>query len=210
MSAEFGAFDVVDLRRRIERTGDALFEPDDGDHRLNPELEAMIGEAATREAAVLVGIVDREAGASVLLTTRAAGLRTHSGQIAFPGGAVDPGDAGAEAAALREAWEEVGLEPHFVEVLGLLPRYRTTTGFSITPVLAIVQHGFALRPNPTEVDDVFEVPLGFLMDETHHLRDSRVWKGHIRHFYTMPFGERYIWGVTAGILRTLYERLYAW
>lgn len=149
------------------------------------------------------------AGASVLLTTRSTRLRHHSGQIAFPGGRIDPTDASPEAAALREAAEEVGLPAAQVEILGRLEAYRSSTGYRIVPVLSVVTPPIALRLNPDEVDDAFEVPLGFLMDAANHRLESRVWQGAERHFYTMPFGERYIWGVTAGILRSLYERYYA-
>ena len=159
-------------------------------------------------AAVLVAITDRpEPG--LILTMRASSLRKHAGQIAFPGGSIDPGDASPEAAALRESFEEIGLEAGFVEPLGRLPHYSTSTGFRITPVLALVRPGFTLTPNPEEVADVFEVPLDFLMDAANHFSESRVWQGRERHYYVMPFGDRRIWGVTAGIIRTLYERLYA-
>ncbi|RIY02109.1 CoA pyrophosphatase [Aureimonas flava] len=202
-------FDAADLRARLLARGPGVLEHDAGDHVLNPDWEQLAEGASTREAAVLVPVVDRPGEAGVVLTTRAAHLRKHSGQIAFPGGSVDPADASPEAAALREAREEVGLDPASVEVLGRLPRYRTTTGFRITPVIGIVPPDFVPRPDPAEVADAFEVPLGFLMNAANHARDSRVWQGRPRYFYTMPFGDRYIWGVTAGILRTLYERLYA-
>ncbi len=199
---------VEDVRRRVLRKGTSELALDTGDHLLNPDLEQLVERLSAREAAVLVAIVDRPQGATVLLTTRAAHLRKHSGQIAFPGGSVDPGDESVEAAALREAREEIGLEATFVETLGRLPAYRTTTGFRITPVIALVRPGFSLEPDPAEVADAFEVPLQFLMDERNHRRDSREWGGYRRFFYVMPFGERMIWGITANILRTLYERLY--
>lgn len=198
-----------DFRARILSRGGERLEEDHGDHVLNPDLDQLVERAGAREAAVLVPVVDRPAGAQVILTTRAKNLRKHSGQIAFPGGSIDPEDASPEAAALREAHEEIALDGRFVEPVGRLPRYVTTTGFRITPVLAVVRPGFALTPDPAEVHDVFEVPLAFLMDGANHARESRLWQGRERHYYVMPFGERFIWGVTAGILRTLYERLYA-
>ncbi|WP_061931612.1 CoA pyrophosphatase [Aureimonas sp. AU22] len=202
-------FDAADLRARLVTRGVGALEHDTGDHVLNPDWEQLAERATAREAAVLVPVVDRPGEAGVILTTRAAHLRKHSGQIAFPGGSVDASDPSVEAAALREAHEEVGLDPDRVEVIGRLPRYRTTTGFRITPVIGIIEAGFVPRPDPSEVADAFEVPLGFLMNAANHAKGSRVWEGKPRYFYTMPFGDRYIWGVTAGILRTLYERLYA-
>jgi len=154
-------------------------------------------------------VVDRGEEATVLLTKRTEKLRSHSGQIAFPGGRIDPEDATPEHAALREAEEEIGLDATFIEVIGRMPDYLTGSGYRIAPVLATVRPGFLLTINEDEVDDAFEVPLRFLMDPANHRRESRMWQERERFFYTMPHGERYIWGVTAGILRTLYERLYA-
>ena len=154
-------------------------------------------------------VVDDPDGAKVILTQRTATLRKHSGQVAFPGGGIDEGDLSPEVAALREAREEIGLDPSFVETVGRLPQYLSGTGFRIVPVLSVVRRGFVIKPNPDEVDAVFEVPLSFLMNPDNHQRDSRTWQGIVRHFYVMPYGERQIWGITAGIIRTLYERLYA-
>ncbi|MFD2236297.1 CoA pyrophosphatase [Aureimonas populi] len=207
--AEASILTGEDFRRRVLARGGERLEEDHGDHVLNPDLDQLLERAGAREAAVLVPVVDRPEGAQIILTTRARSLRKHSGQVAFPGGSIDPQDASPEAAALREAREEIDLDPAFVDPVGRLPRYVTTTGFRITPVLAVVRPGFSLRPDPAEVEDAFEVPLAFLMDKANHARESRVWQGRERHYYVMPFGERFIWGVTAGILRTLYERLYA-
>ncbi len=158
---------------------------------------------------MLVPVVDDGDEAKVILTQRTSTMRKHSGQIAFPGGGIDPEDRSPEQAALREAEEEIGLDRSFVETLSRLPTYYAATGFRITPVLSVVRRGFEIVPNPTEVDEVFEVPLSFLMNEANHQRGSREWDGKERHFYVMPYEERNIWGITAGILRTLYERLYA-
>ena len=180
-----------------------------GDHILNPGLVSGLTGRTLREAAVLVPVTDAGSDAKVILTRRATAMRSHSGQVAFPGGSVDPEDGSVEIAAMREAEEEIGLDRRFVEPVGRLPVYMTTTGFRITPVLAVVRPGFTITPNPDEVDAVFETPLSFLMDPVNHRRESRVWEGIERHYYVMPYGEHHIWGVTAGIIRTMYERLYA-
>lgn len=179
-----------------------------------PELrqEPRFTDRAPARASVLLPLVMRER-ISLLLTQRTAHLSTHSGQIALPGGRIDPGDADAVAAALREADEEVGLQADHVEVLGTLPDYVTGTAFTVTPVVALVRPGFALRPNPHEVADVFEVPLDFLMDPRHHRRHALEFEGQRREWYSMPFDdagqERFIWGATAGMLRNFYRLLTA-
>ncbi|MCW4113781.1 CoA pyrophosphatase [Aurantimonas sp. MSK8Z-1] len=208
MTLDLSGFTAADFRRRVALRGATDLEVEIGDHLLNPDMDALIDRAGAREAAVLVPIVDRPEGASVLLTTRTATLRKHSGQIAFPGGSIDPDDVSPEAAALRESFEEIALPAEHVETVGRLPRYLTTTGFRITPILAVVTPGFTLTPNPDEVADSFEVPLGFLMNPANHRCESRIFKGRERFFYTMPYETRMIWGITAGIIRTLYERLY--
>jgi 8-oxo-dGTP pyrophosphatase MutT (NUDIX family) len=178
-----------------------------GDLDLDPALWERAGVAATRPAAVLVGVVDRPEPA-VLLTLRNAELESHAGQIAFPGGKIEAGDASPVAAALREAQEEIGLDHSLVDPIGHLDLYLTFSGFRILPTVARVDPSHRLTLNRSEVDEAFEVPLAFLMDAQNHALHSRDWKGVIRRYYAMPFGERYIWGVTAGILRNLYERIY--
>jgi len=181
-----------------------------GDWDLNPEMLADFSVMPPpRPAAVLVPIVARDDGLTLLLTQRTEQLSTHAGQIAFPGGKVEESDASPVAAALREAEEEIGLAASQVEPLGFLDSYRTGTGFLISPVVAIIRPGFTLTPDASEVADVFEVPLGFLMNPENHRQGSRVLRGGLRTFYEMPFGERYIWGITAGIIRALYERVFA-
>jgi 8-oxo-dGTP pyrophosphatase MutT (NUDIX family) len=178
-----------------------------GDDDLNDALMAMPLERDVRHAAVLVPVVDRSGAATLLLTQRASALRDHSGQIAFPGGKIDRADGTPLVAALREAEEEIGLERRFVQPLGYLDPYLSRTGFLIIPVVAALRPDFSLAINQQEVDDAFEVPLAFLMDVANHQRHSRTWQGTLRHYYAMPYGDRYIWGVTAGIIRNLYERL---
>jgi 8-oxo-dGTP pyrophosphatase MutT (NUDIX family) len=179
-----------------------------GDDDLNPGAGTGRSTANLRHAAVLIPVVAR-APLSVILTERTEHLPSHAGQIAFPGGKVERHDVGPLAAALREAEEEIALDRAFISPLGYLPLYRTGTGFIITPVVALVQLGFELIRDPEEVADVFEVPFAFLMDEANHKIDSRVWRGVERHFYAMPYRERYIWGATAGIIRMLYRRLFS-
>jgi 8-oxo-dGTP pyrophosphatase MutT (NUDIX family) len=179
-----------------------------GDHLLNPDIVERLAQENLREAAVLIPVVDRGDAAGLILTRRTQSMRQHSGQIAFPGGAVDADDASPEAAALREAYEEIGLEAGYVETVGRLPAYMTTTGFRIIPVIGLVRADYALTLNRDEVDAAFEVPFAFVMNPDNHRRESRVWEGKERFYYAMPFQEHHIWGVTAGILRVLYERLH--
>jgi 8-oxo-dGTP pyrophosphatase MutT (NUDIX family) len=179
-----------------------------GDLDLDDELWKKAGVQATKPAAVLVPVVER-AEPTVLLTLRTPDLKSHSGQIAFPGGKIDASDASPLDAALREADEEIGLDRQLIDPIGYLDLYLTFSGFRILPVVARVSPDYRLTINPAEVVEAFEVPMEFLMQPDNHKRHSRVWKEGIeRHYYAMPFGERYIWGITAGILRNLYERIY--
>lgn len=204
------AFSADDLATRADRLigfeADVLALPGDhGDHRLNP---GWLPTGRSRDAAVLIAAIDRGGTASVLLTRRTDHLAAHAGQVAFPGGKIDPEDASPLAAALREAQEEIGLDPLLVRPLGYGDPYITTSGYRIVPVVALVRGEPVLAPNPHEVADVFEVPLAFLMTPANHLTDSREWQGRRRHFYVMPYEQRRIWGVTAGIVRALFERIY--
>jgi 8-oxo-dGTP pyrophosphatase MutT (NUDIX family) len=177
-----------------------------------PELrrEPRFMDRESAHAAVLIPLVMRDE-LTLILTQRTAHLSTHSSQIAFPGGKVDPEDDNPTATALREAREEIGLMADRVEVLGSLPTYVTGSAFVITPVVGLVQPDFELQPNPYEVDDVFEVPLAFLMNPAHHRRHALEFEGVVREWYSMPYqdavGERFIWGATAGMLRNFYRLL---
>jgi 8-oxo-dGTP pyrophosphatase MutT (NUDIX family) len=160
-----------------------------------------------KHAAVLVPVVTYANEPALILTERSTSLRQHSGQIAFPGGRVD-GDESVLTAAYREAEEEIGLDRSVVRPVGYLDPYLSTTGYLIMPVVGLVPADYSLSLNPNEVADAFEVPLGFLMDPLRHEMQTREWRGKLRRYYAMPYGERYIWGVTAGIIRNLYERMY--
>lgn len=190
----------IDAGRRLD---------DDGNADENLRLEHIVSPGAWRMAAVLVPIVAREPEATVLLTLRTSHLAAHSGQIAFPGGKIEACDATPVEAALREAKEEIGLQPELVTPIGLLDLHNTGTGFRIIPVLSLVDPSFMPSPDPNEVADVFEVPLSFLMEEQNHMRHLSEWKSKRVLFYAMEYEQRFIWGATAAILRNLYERLYA-
>ncbi len=183
----------------------ALRQATRGDHDLNPGMTPPSVEL--RPAAVLVPLVDRPEGMSVLLTQRTQHLSAHAGQIAFPGGRIEPEDRDAAAAALRETEEEIGLPREHVTLIGRLDTYVTGTGFEITPVVGIVSAPFALTVDPFEVADVFEVPLAFVLDPGNHRRTERVFEERRRVFFVLPFENRNIWGATAGILVNLAEVL---
>ncbi len=189
-----------------------LTDPDEipasGDRGTDRMLEILAREQPIRPAAVLIPVIDRPQP-TVLLTQRSAHLNEHAGQISFPGGKIDAADASPLDAALREACEEVGLTREFIDPIGYLDLYGTSFGFRILPTVARVRPGFALRISASEVDEAFEVPLAFLMNPANHQLHSKEFRGVERLYYAMPYGERYIWGATAGILRVLYERIFA-
>lgn len=176
-----------------------------GDHDLNPDF--FDPERLLTPAAVLVPIVAHEDDLTVLLTRRSDHLHDHAGQISFPGGRVDPGDADAEAAALREAGEEVGLDSGLVRVVGRIDTYVTRTGFEVTPVVGLVPPPLDLTLDAFEVAEAFEVPLAFFLAAGNRQRHSRLYQGRERHFFAYPYGERFIWGATAGMLSNLAEVL---
>jgi len=191
--------DVDDLRRRLAAPGPGAVLPGD------PGMEQT--NAALTPASVLMPIVERADELMMLFTRRTAQLRSHSGQISFPGGRAEPADPSPESTALRETHEEIGLAPDRVRLLGRLADYSTRTGYRITPVVGAVAAPFELRPYAGEVDEVFEVPLSFLLDPRNHLRHSRVFQGETRWFYAIPYRDYYIWGATAGMLVNLYRHL---
>ena len=187
---------------------DPHLRPLRGDHDLNDSFPGF-GEPGPplRPAAVLVPIVEREGALWVILTQRPEHMSSHAGQVAFPGGKIDKTDASPLFAALREAEEEIGLSPSKAEAIGYLDYYQTGTGYRILPAVAIIAPNFAPRINPTEVASVFEVPLAFLIDRANHVVEETEWRGRMRRYYDIRYNEWRIWGVTAGMVRNLSERL---
>ena len=207
-SAEFFARARTRLRFDIPAgLTDPSLVPASGDQGTDRMLQILAHEQPIRPAAVLVPVVDHPQP-TVLLTQRSAHLNDHAGQISFPGGKIDATDASPLDTALREAEEEIGLKREFIDPIGYLDLYGTSFGFRILPAVARIKPGFKLRINQSEVDDVFEVPLAFLMNPVNHQTHSKEFRGIERSYYAMPYEERYIWGATAGILRVLYERIY--
>lgn len=203
---------ALQFRQSFERRQlQSGFDLGGGDHALNPDF-TVTDDASLKDASVLFGIIDREEGASVLLTKRTETLSSHKGQIALPGGKIDPSDSSAESAALREAHEEVGIEPDMVTVLGRLGEYKSGSGYRVIPVVGIISPAFVLKINEFEVAEAFEVPLDFLMNADNHEVGSAYWNEKERFFYKMPYGDgskaKPIWGLTAGIIRMIYDRVY--
>jgi 8-oxo-dGTP pyrophosphatase MutT (NUDIX family) len=189
------------------RVFDNRLNPPRSDYDLNPGWRSEMGVVTPRPAAVLVPIVARPDGLTVILTQRPETMAAHPGQVSFPGGKMDAADPSPVETALREAEEEIGLHRRHVEVLGFLDCYQTGTGFRVVPVVSLVMPPFTLDVHAREVDDAFEVPFSFLMDSANHQKHSRQVKGETRWFYAMPYESRYIWGATAGMIRNLHERL---
>lgn len=191
---------IARIRRALARTG-----PESSDFDLNPTFRPA-ADRVLRPAAVLIPLIEDQQGVSVLLTKRASGLQHHPGQIAFPGGKVDLADASVTHAALREAHEEVGLDPALVSVLGEMPIHETVTGFAVTPILGHVTADFRPVVEAGEVEEAFLVPLDHLLNLDHYSVQRRRWLGQWRAFYTVPWGPYYIWGATARMLRAVATR----
>jgi 8-oxo-dGTP pyrophosphatase MutT (NUDIX family) len=191
-------------RLSIERALTQVGRPS-SDFDLNPEARPQ--PVDLKLAGVLLPIIERGSGLQLILTKRSSTIRNHPGQIAFPGGRVDPGDFSHIAAALREADEEIGLPPSFVEVLGELPTHETVSNYIMHPVVGWVTQTFTPRLEEAEVSEIFEVPLAHVLDRKNYTIQSRIWRGQTRQFYTVPYGPYYIWGATARVLRAFAEKV---
>ena len=196
---------TIEIRRRLEKAL-ARSGPPSSDYDLNADVKPP-SERPLRPAGVLVAVSSRPSGSVILLTKRAPTLKHHPGQIAFPGGKVDDGDKDPTAAALREAREEIGLPSDMIDVIGCLPPHETVTGFQVTPVLALVDQFFKPIPEPSEVAEIFEVPLAHILDRDRYSIQSRRWRGTRRAYFTVPWGPYYIWGATARMLCALADRV---
>jgi 8-oxo-dGTP pyrophosphatase MutT (NUDIX family) len=190
-------FDSSRLRMAFEGLAPQDTEKGRGDHDLNP---GMTPQVQSRPAAVLIPIVERDEGLTMLLTKRSEDLPVHPGQVSFPGGRAESYDDGPVDTALRETEEEVGIHRRHIDIVGQLDLYSTRTGFAITPVVGLLTPPFDTKADPMEVQEIFEVPLAFFLDRGNHERHSREWNNQIRSFYAMPYGDYYIWGATAGML----------
>lgn len=202
------SFSIENVRQTLAIGLSQSVDGFDGDFLLNPDAKEEMLDREFKPAAVLIGLVERAGEAQIILTKRAEKLSNHSGQIAFPGGRIDDDDASPEAAALREAWEEIGLDINEVEVVGRLPDYYSGSGYLISPIIGIVSPDADYEISEDEVEYRFEVPLSFLMDPDNHKRASKFFAGRDRHYYEMPYQEHFIWGVTAGMIRVLYDRVF--
>ncbi|WP_233350664.1 CoA pyrophosphatase [Maricaulis maris] len=199
------------LRDRLDPVEGPTGLPRFGDADLNggaAGVPAAFADVEIRTAAVVAPLILHDGPPRLLLTERASHLPRHAGQVAFPGGRIDDNGETAAQAAVRELEEEVGISPAHVELIGRFDAYATVTGYHVTPFVGVIKPGYVVRPDPGEVADVFETPFDFLMDPANHQRQSREWQGHVRHFYAMPWQGRYIWGATAGMLKSLHDRLY--
>ncbi|MEL0438505.1 CoA pyrophosphatase [Phycobacter sp. K97] len=194
------------LTDRLRRAVEVVAGDGSSDFDLNPDFTLPPGRKL-RPAGVLVPITLTGSEPRVILTKRSSALKHHPGQIAFPGGKVDEGDRDVTHAALREAWEEIGLPQELPEVIGHLPTHETVTSFQVTPVVAILRSDFEIRPEAGEVDEVFSVPLSHVLDPRNYIVESRRWRGTRRRYYTVPFGPYYIWGATARMLRQFADRM---
>jgi 8-oxo-dGTP pyrophosphatase MutT (NUDIX family) len=204
-------FDHADLERRLRARLDPLDRLGAGaaarsDRDLNPDWDER--PAVLQPAAVLAAMVRRPEGWTVILQQRAHDTPAHAGQISFPGGRMHAEDSSPLETALRETEEEIGLARELVEPIGAWDRYETGTGFSITPIVGLVEPGFSLTLDPRETAEAFETPVAFLLDPANHERREAMWRGRLRAYYAMPYQNRFIWGATAGMIRALYERLY--
>ncbi len=203
---------ALDFRRNaIKRLGNFPVDTEntfEGDHVLNPDFQDAVVDKAVKAAAVLMPIIERQNGLNVVFTKRTQRLKSHSGQVSFPGGKIDESDESAQFAALRETHEEIGVGSDAIEILGQLPDYYTGSGYHISPVVGMMDAKAEFTANPHEVEHIFEVPLNFLMNPDNHHISSKSFENIERYFYVMPWGKHHVWGVTAGIVRMFYNQVF--